>query len=249
MIPTRSAVSRDRALRLPSNSSIYRSKCFSLKWWWTPCPHHNALFSRVNGGMAHSLAESAGGPACAAHATHPPSPQPGRRRRSPRRGYSESPCSQKRMEGGAGGIAAQAKPIPTAEGGRTPRQDHPPPSPPHRRRASPPPSTATPPIAKYEQLCYSTPMKSADSPLLFLGACRIHEHCAKHRASPAAGALREQPKGQDPPRKPGTGACAVIRRRRFGAIPLHDGSVTVRYGTMTVPLQFHDGFFTVCYAL
>ena len=64
-----------------------------------------------------------------------------------------------------------------------------------------------------------------------------------------AGALREQPKGQDPPRKAGTGASAVIRHRRFGAIPLHDGSVTVRYGTITVPLQFPYGSFTVCYAL
>ncbi len=29
------------------------------------------------------------------------------------------------------------------------------------------------PLAKYERVCYNTPMKSATGPLLFLGACRI----------------------------------------------------------------------------
>ena len=60
-----------------------------------------------------------------------------------------------------------------------------------------------------------------------------------------AGALREQPKGQDPPRKAGTGANAVIRHRLFGAIPLRYGSVTVplrsHYRSFTVPLQLHYG--------
>ncbi len=41
---------------------------------------------------------------------------------------------------------------------------------------------------------------------------------------PVAGALREQPKGQDPPRKAGTGANAVVKHRLFGAIPLRNDS-------------------------
>ena len=66
---------------------------------------------------------------------------------------------------------------------------------------------------------------------------------------PVAGALREQPKGQDPPRKAGTGAYAVIRHRLFGAIPLHYGSVTVRYEAITDPLQIPYSFITARYAL
>ena len=83
-------------------------------------------------------------------------------------------------------------------------------------------------------------MKSATGPLLFLGACRIHEHWGLTIENPpVAGALREQPKGQDPPRKVGTGANAVVRHRLFGAIPLRDGYAThprrVRDGCATEP--------------
>ena len=194
----------------------------------------------------HTPSQNPRRPACAAHAAPPPpSPKQGTGGAAPAGGTGGLALHLKTSEGGAGGIAAHAKPDPSLmEGAGQDKTIRP-----HRRADAGVRAPRHTPLAKSEQLCYSIPMKSADSPLLFLGACRIHEHCAKHRASPAAGALREQPKGQDPPRKPGTGACAVIRRRRFGAIPLHDGSVTVRYGTMTVPLQFHDGFFTVCYAL
>ena len=38
---------------------------------------------------------------------------------------------------------------------------------------------------------------------------------------PVAGALREHPKGQDPPRKVGTGANAVVRHRLLGACRIH----------------------------
>ena len=136
----------------------------------------------------------------------------------------ESPCSGKRWRVGRwDNGAGQANP--PADRGRRPQQG--------------PPSRLCPtPIAKYERVCYGTPMKWAAGPLLLLGACRIHEHWGLTTEDPpVAGALREHPKGQDPPRKAGTGANAVIRHRLFGAIPLHYGSVTVRYGAITVPLR------------
>ena len=65
-------------------------------------------------------------------------------------------------------------------------------------------------------------MKWATGPLLFLGACRIHEHWGLTTENPpVAGALREQPKGQDRPRKAGTGANAVVRHRLLGACRIH----------------------------
>ena len=148
--------------------------------------------------------------------------------------------------GWAGGTTAQAKLIPPLkEGAGQDKTIHP-----HRRAAAGVRGPCHTPLVKYERLCYGSPMKWAAGPLLFLGACRIcSDRGLNTENPPVAGALREQPKGQDPPRKAGTGASAVIRHRRFGAIPLHDGSVTVRYGAITVPLQFSYGSFTACYAL
>ncbi len=56
-------------------------------------------------------------------------------------------------------------------------------------------------------------------------ACILHWRLNTENP-PVAGALREQPKGQDRPRKIGTGANAVVRHRLFGAIPLRDASAT-----------------------
>ena len=62
---------------------------------------------------------------------------------------------------------------------------------------------------------------------------------------PVAGALREQPKGQDRPRKAGTGANAVVRHRLFGAIRLRDASAThprqLHDGSATATRRLHDG--------
>ncbi len=129
-------------------------------------------------------------------------------------GVQRVPLFLKTLEGGAGGIAAHAKPDPSLiEGAGQDKTIRP-----HRRADAGVRGPRQPPIAKSEQLCYSIPMKSATGPLLFLGACRIHEHWGLTTENPpVAGALREQPKGQDPPRKAGTGAIAVVRHRLFGA--------------------------------
>ncbi len=57
---------------------------------------------------------------------------------------------------------------------------------------------------------------------------------------PVAGALREHPKGQDPPRKAGTGANAVVRHRLLE--PLRLVSVSLRLAT--APSQICPGSVT-----
>ncbi len=139
--------------------------------------------------------------------------QAGCRGRSPRRGYSVSPCSGKRRR--AGQVGQRRRPSRTLR----------------RRRAQ---ATTRPsaqvmphPPCKIRTIVLWYPMKWANGLLLFLGACRIHEHWGLTTENPpVAEALREQPKGQDPPRKAGTGANAVVRHRLFGAIPLRDASAT-----------------------
>ncbi len=141
-------------------------------------------------------------------------PQQGAGGAAPAGGTGGVPLFPKTLEGGVGGIAAQAKPDPSLiEGAGQDKTIRP------RQRADPGVrGLRHTPLAKYERVCYSTPMKSATGPLLFLGACRIHEHwglTTEH--PPVAGALREQPKGQDPPRKAGAGANAVVGHRLLGA--------------------------------
>ncbi len=140
--------------------------------------------------------------------TPPPSPQAGCRGRSPRRGYRGSPPVPKNVGGWAGGTTAQAKPVPSLiEGARQDKTIRP-----HRRADAGVRGPCHTPLAIYERVCYSTPMKSATGPLLFLGACRIHEHWGLTTENPpVAGALREQPKGQDPPRKAGIEANTASR--------------------------------------
>ena len=96
-------------------------------------------------------------------------------------GVQRVPLFLKTSEGGAGGIAAHAKPDPPLiEGARQDKAIRP-----HRRADAGVRGPRHTPIAKYEQLCYSTLMKSATGPLLFLGACRIRLALwANHRASP-----------------------------------------------------------------
>ncbi len=98
-----------------------------------------------------------------------PVPQAACRGLRPRRGYSVSPVPIN-VGGWAGGTTAQAKPDPPLkEGARQDKSIRP------RRRAGPGVrGLRHTPLAKYEQVCYSIPMKSATGPLLFLGACRIH---------------------------------------------------------------------------
>ena len=136
----------------------------------------------------------------------PSVPQAGCRGRSPRRGYRGCPPVPKNVGGWAGGTTAHAKPDPPLkEGARQAKTIRP-----HRRADAGVRGPCHPPIVKYEQVCYSTPMKSAAGPLLFLGVCRIHEHWGLATENPpVAGALREHPKGQDPPRKAGTEANAA----------------------------------------
>ncbi len=128
-------------------------------------------------------------------------------------GVQRVPLFWKTSEGGPGGTTAQAKPDPPPKEGTG-----------HNKTIRP---GYAPPYCKIRTIVLWYPMKSANGLLLFLGACRIHEHWGLTTENPPmAEALREQPKGQDPPRKAGTGANAVVRHRLFGAIPLRDASAT-----------------------
>ena len=145
---------------------------------------------------------------------------------TPKRGAGGTggvPLYPKTSGGWAGGTTAHAKPDhPLIEGARQDKPIVPIAAPPTPPREPPLP----PPIAKYERVCYSTPMKSAAGPLLFLGACRIQLALwANHRDSPCGRALREQPKGQDPPRKAGTEANAASTQ----ALWSRSGSSRFRY--------------------
>ena len=113
----------------------------------------------------------------------------------------------------------------SGEGGRKPQQDHP-----SRKRHTP--------LAKYEQLCYSTPMKSAADPLLFLGACRIHEHCANRRASPCGRGAEGTPQ-RARPSEDGRGRSDC--RCKAQAPWSHPAPLRFHYRSITVPLRFHYG--------
>ena len=74
---------------------------------------------------------------------------------APAGGTGGVPLSWKTSEGGAGGIAAHAKPDPPLmEGARQDKTIRP-----RRRADAGVRGSRQPPIAKYEQLCYSIPMK------------------------------------------------------------------------------------------
>ena len=106
--------------------------------------------------------------------------------------------------------AGQANP--PAEGGRKPKQIHPP-------RLCPTPLQNTNGCAIVSHEVGQPARFSFSEPAAYILHWRLNtEH------PPVAGALREQPKGQDPPRKVGTGVNAVVRHRLFGAIQLRNGS-------------------------
>ena len=134
--------------------------------------------------------------------------------------------------------AGHARPFP--QGGCRPQQGHP-------VQARPRP--CQPPLAKSELVCYNTLMKSATGPLLFLGACRIHEHWGLTMESPpVAGALREQPEGQDPPRKGwGRSQCRCMAQAPWSrprSVAERDGSVTVGHGSGTAVTRLCHGLST-----
>ena len=120
--------------------------------------------------------------------------------REPR--YSAGRCRgcppvSKNVGGRSGRDSGARQARPSAQEGRRPRQDHPSPSPPHRPRLH-----CHTPLAKYELLCYGSPMKWAAGPLLFLGACRIHTALeAKHRASPCGRGAEGTTQGARPSEK------------------------------------------------
>ena len=154
----------------------------------------------------------------------------GCRGRSPRRGYSVSPCYQKRWRVGRWDNGArQARP--SADRGLRPRQDHPP----HRRADAGVRGPCHPPIAKYELLCYGSPMKSAADPLLFLGACRIHTALeAKHRASPCGRRAEGTTQGARPSKE---GWDRSQCRCKAQALWSHPAPLRFRYGAITDPFQ------------
>ncbi len=143
-------------------------------------------------------------------------PQAGCRGRSPRRGYRGSPPVSKTLEGGHGGTTASATISPLSLGTRGQARK------------------CLPPIAKEEQLCYSIPRKWAPGPLLFLGACRItYVLGANHRESPCGRGAEGTPQGARPSEEGWDRSecrCEASSLER-------DGSITIRYGSITVPLQ------------
>ena len=184
------------------------------------------------------------------------SPKQGAGGAAPAGGTGGVPLYLKTLEGGAGGIAAQAKPNPPLKDSaghnktirpadascpypRTRRKVRklPPPSPkrgaggaapaggtasppvsknvggrsgrdggagqaktirPHRRADAGVRVSATPPLQNTNDCAIVPPMKWATSPLLFLGACRIHEYCANHGESPCGRGAEGTPQGARP---------------------------------------------------
>ena len=166
-------------------------------------------------------------------------PQAGCRGRSPRRGYRGSPPVLENVGGRSGRDSGVGQARPSAEGGRRPQQDH--------------PSRLGPyPIAKLELLCYSIPRKWAPGPLLFLGACRIHEHWGLTTENPpVAGGGGNAPHAHNHPRKAGTRANAGVRQALWSHTAerrISDGSTTHQRrfsdASATTPRRIHDGYAT-----
>ncbi len=140
------------------------------------------------------------------------------------------PLFLKTSEGGAGGIAASATislllPLGTRGQVRKPRQ---------------------PPIAKYELLCYGTPMKWAAGPLLLLGACRIHIALeANHRESPCGRSAEGTTQGARPSEEGWNRSQCRYKAQALWSHPaplrFRYGSLRSHYGSFTVPLRFLYG--------
>ncbi len=147
----------------------------------------------------------------------------------------------KTLEGGAGGITAHAKPDPPLKEGagqdKTIR--------PHQRADAGVRGPCHTPLANTNNCAMISHEVGSRPASLSRSLPHMFGQGDSLWTPPVAGALREQPKGQDPPRKVGTGANAVIRHRLFGAIPLHYGSITVPLRFVTEPLQILYSSLTV----
>ena len=98
------------------------------------------------------------------------------------------------------------------------------------------------PLAKYEHLCYSIPMKWAAGPLLLLGACRIHTALeAKHRASPCGRRAEGTTQGARPSEE---GWDRSQCRYKAQALWSHPAPLRFRYGAITDPLRIPFRSFT-----
>ncbi len=130
-----------------------------------------------------------------------------------------SPCTPN-VGGWAGGTTASAKPdppliegarqdkTPVPIGGRTPDSEAP----------------ATPPLQNTNNCAIISHEVGGRPASLSRSLPHMFGQGDSLWTPPVAGALREQPKGQDRPRKAGTGANAVVRHRLFGAIPPRNDS-------------------------
>ena len=100
------------------------------------------------------------------------------------------------------------------------------------------------PLAKYEQLCYGIAMKwAADSPLLFLGACRIHSALeANHRESPCGRRAEGTTQGARPSEE---GWDRSQCRYKAQAALEPSRSITVPLRFVTEPLRFLYSSLTV----
>ena len=133
-------------------------------------------------------------------------------------GVQRVPLFLKTSEGGAGGIAAQAKPDPPLkEGAGQNKPTHPQSLPPAAGEASAPPHLQNKNFCAMISPGSEPPARfSSSEPAAYI----LHWGLTTENP-PVAGALREHPKGQDPPRKVGTGATAVVRHRLLGACRIH----------------------------
>ena len=119
-----------------------------------------------------------------ANASSPPSPKRGAEGAAPA-GGTACPPVPKNVGGWSGRDSGAGQARPSAEGGSG-----------HNKTIRP---GYAPPLAKYERLCYSAPMKWAAGPLLSLGACHIHIALeANHRESPCGRSAEGTTQGARP---------------------------------------------------
>ena len=162
-----------------------------------------------------------------------PFPKQGAGGAAPAGGTGGVPLFPKTLEGGPGGTTAHAKPIPPLKEGASRNKTI-------RSRGSPTP------IAKYERLCYSTPMKSATGPLLFLGACRItYVLGANHGESPCGRGAEGTTQGARPSEEGWDRSQCRYKAQALWSHPaplrFRYGSLRSHYGSFTVPLRFLYG--------
>ena len=162
------------------------------------------------------------------------SPKQGAGGAAPAGGTGGVPLFWKTSEGGAGGMAAQAKPDPPLNQGAG-------------RNKTPRPGYATAPLQNTNGCAIVPSMKWATSPLLFLGACRIHEYCAHHGESPCGRGAEGTPQGARPSEDGwDRSACRCKAQAYFeppnsvtarkignGSVTTSNGSVTTSNGSVT----------------